>query len=139
MKMDMIKCDCCGYEMTTAQIAKWHWDQKPSVFELKFPRDGINGGQWNMDVCVRCREFLFDAIRSTINRLRGGEYEGDCSYLWALQHIAALGDTGSEVHKSNFDPDGVGETPAGWRVVEAMRRVALDALGSEPLVTVVTP
>jgi hypothetical protein len=134
VKLDLVKCDCCGCEMTSAQIAKWNWDQKPSVFNLTFPRDGINGGQWNMDVCGRCREVLFDAIRSTINRLRGGHYDDDAGYLWALQQVAMMGDTGSDLHKSQFDPDGVGETPSGWRVADAMRAIANDAIGNEPLI-----
>jgi len=51
----------------------------------------------------------------------------------ALQRIALLGDTMSEVHHKAFDT-GPGQPIAnGWRVAEAMREVANDVIGSEPI------
>lgn len=128
MKSESIICDCCKYDMKSSEIAKWNWDQRPSVFDLTFPRDGTNGGVWKMDVCSRCRGVLFDAIRSTVNRLRGGHYDDDAGYLWALQQVAMLGDTGSELYKATFDQMG-GHTITGWRVAEKMREIAVDATG----------
>lgn len=49
----------------------------------------------------------------------------------ALHNIAALGDTGSDLHRLNFDPDGIGEIPTGWRVAEKMREIALEAIGEK--------
>ncbi len=46
-----------------------------------------------------------------------------------LRDIAELADTGRNIHKSTFDPSGMGVHPAGWRVAEKMREVALQALG----------
>lgn len=68
MKLEGIKCDCCGSEITN--ILALRWDRKPSVFSLKFPRDGVNGGLWNMDVCASCRESIYDAIVDKITELR---------------------------------------------------------------------
>lgn len=56
-------------------------------------------------------------LRSEVHRLES-----------QLRYIAKLGDTGSNEHKRCFDPDGIGKVPAGWRVVEAIRTTALDAL-----------
>ena len=51
----------------------------------------------------------------------------------ALQRIALLGDTMSEVHHKAFDT-GPGQPIAnGWRVAEAMREVANDVIGTEPI------
>lgn len=44
----------------------------------------------------------------------------------AIAQALALTDTGSHAHKLRFDPDDVGEIPAGWRVVEAIRERLLD-------------
>lgn len=71
MKLDAIKCDCCG--RVVGDIASLHWESKPSIFRLKFPRDGINGGDWSMDVCQKCRHVLFDAIKDTISDLKRAE------------------------------------------------------------------
>jgi len=46
----------------------------------------------------------------------------------AIEQSIALADTGSHAHKSRFDPDGVGEIPPGWRVVEAMTERLKDGL-----------
>lgn len=52
----------------------------------------------------------------------------------ALQQIAQLADTGSCVHKERFCPNGDGDGIAnGWRVAEAMREMANDAVGSVEL------
>ncbi len=67
MKLDGITCDCCGYKVINPGAL--HWENRPSVFKLKLPRDGINGGEWNMDVCAGCREALFDAITDKITEL----------------------------------------------------------------------
>jgi hypothetical protein len=68
MKIDGITCDCCGRDVINA--AAMHWESRPSVFSLTFPRDGMNGGHWNMDVCEKCRHALFDAIHGTVQGLR---------------------------------------------------------------------
>ena len=48
----------------------------------------------------------------------------------ALQKIAMLADTGSDLHKERFNPNGEGDGIAnGWRVAEAMRELANDAIG----------
>ena len=48
----------------------------------------------------------------------------------ALQQIAQLADTGSELHKQRFQPNGESDgVPTGWRVAEAMRQIAVDAIG----------
>ena len=48
----------------------------------------------------------------------------------ALQQIAHLADTGSELHKQRFQPNGESDgIPNGWRVVEAIRQIAVDAIG----------
>lgn len=78
MKLESIQCDCCGRQVTN--IASLHWESKPSVFRLKFPRDGINGGDWSMDVCQKCRHELFDAISATIDRLgKSGQHSIHCA------------------------------------------------------------
>ena len=51
----------------------------------------------------------------------------------ALQRIALLADTYSDEHKERFHPGGPNGIPTGWRVAEAMREVANDAVGSYPL------
>ena len=52
----------------------------------------------------------------------------------ALQQIAQLADTGSELHKQRFQPNGEGNGIAnGWRVAEAMREIANDVVGSVSL------
>lgn len=68
MKIEGIICDCCGVKIINP--ASLAWDNRPSVFTLTFPRDGINGGLWNMDVCAGCREGLYDAIQDKITELR---------------------------------------------------------------------
>jgi hypothetical protein len=51
----------------------------------------------------------------------------------ALQQIALLGDTMSDVHYKRFNT-GPGQPIAnGWRVAEAMREIANDAVGNVPL------
>ena len=51
----------------------------------------------------------------------------------ALQQIAQLADTGSELHKHRFQPNGEGDGVAnGWRVAEAMRQIAVDVIGGTP-------
>ena len=78
MKIDGIKCDCCG--RVVDNIAALHWETRPSVFALRFPRDGVNGGNWNLDVCEKCRHVLFDAIRATIDELRNtGKHSIHCA------------------------------------------------------------
>lgn len=78
MKIDGVVCDCCG--QTVAGIAAMHWESRPSVFRLKFPRDGVNGGDWSMDVCQKCRHELFDAIAATIDGLRkSGQHSIHCA------------------------------------------------------------
>lgn len=49
----------------------------------------------------------------------------------ALQQIALLADTGSRAYKERFQGTIVGDN--GWRVAEAMREIANDAVGSLPL------
>lgn len=70
MKREYIVCDCCGSEVDQSENQRW--EHRPGVFSLKFPRDGINGGEWNMDVCCDCRNILHDTIRDTIRTLRDG-------------------------------------------------------------------
>lgn len=77
MKIDGITCDCCGREVIG--IGAMHWESRPSVFSLTFPRDGINGGQWNMDICAGCRCVLFDAITATIKKLREPQHSIHCT------------------------------------------------------------
>lgn len=48
----------------------------------------------------------------------------------ALQAIAMLADTGSQLHKETFDPEGIGGIPTGWRVAEKMREIANDVVGN---------
>lgn len=51
----------------------------------------------------------------------------------ALQIIAMLADTGSDIHKKKFCPNGEGDgIPNGWRVAEAMREIANDTVGYLP-------
>ena len=51
--------------------------------------------------------------------------------VMALQQIAQLADTGSQLHKERFQANGEGdEIPNGWRVAEAMREIANDVIGS---------
>ena len=48
----------------------------------------------------------------------------------ALQQIAQLADTGSELHRQRFQSNGESDGIAnGWRVAEAMRQIAVDAIG----------
>lgn len=52
----------------------------------------------------------------------------------ALQRIAAMADTESQVHREFAEPYlRMGDRPSGWRIVEAMREIAIDCIGSEPL------
>lgn len=54
----------------------------------------------------------------------------------ALQQIAQLADTGSELHKQRFQPNAQADGIAnGWRVAEAMREAANDVVGSVSLPT----
>ena len=48
--------------------------------------------------------------------------------LWAIEYALALTNTGSEQFRTAFDPDGVGEIPAGWRVVEKVRSCLLECV-----------
>lgn len=70
----VIVCDACFAKATASEVAKYHWDQKPSCFEAHCPEDGVNGGVWKMDVCARCRRVLHDAIHKTIYELRRGTH-----------------------------------------------------------------
>jgi len=101
MKLDGIKCDCCGRVIDN--IAALHWESRPSVFTLKFPRDGINGGDWSMDVCQKCRHVLFDAIRLTIDGLRKtGRHSIHCGGYRGV---------GEPFDEENCDCDRTGEFP----------------------------
>ena len=71
MKLDGVVCDTCLTQIANARVLDW--DQKPSVFTLDFPRDGVNGGHWNMDVCAECRGKLYDAITHAVDCLRTGK------------------------------------------------------------------
>ena len=51
----------------------------------------------------------------------------------ALQRIALLGDTMSEVHYKAFDTGPGKPLVNGWRVAEAMREVANDVIGNDPI------
>ena len=52
----------------------------------------------------------------------------------ALQKIAMLADTGSDVYKEFAAPYlRMGDKPSGWRIAEEMRQVANDAVESLPL------
>ena len=52
----------------------------------------------------------------------------------ALQKIAMLADTGSELHRKEFgDDSATGWTANGWRVAEKMREIANDVVGSLPI------
>lgn len=84
MKKEVIICDCCKLECDTSP---GHWEHRPSVFTLKFPRDSINGGIWNMDVCPRCRRILYDAIDGTVKRLRGVEQAVDVNSLEPSEYM----------------------------------------------------
>lgn len=54
----------------------------------------------------------------------------------ALQRIALLADTESDEYKAFAQPYlRMGDKPSGWRIAEEMRRIANDAVGSEPLAT----
>ena len=54
--------------------------------------------------------------------------------ITALQKIALLADTGSEIHRATFGADSAtGWTANGWRVAEKMREIANDVIGNEPL------
>jgi hypothetical protein len=44
-----------------------------------------------------------------------------------LQTIALLGDTGSDIYKGTFEPDGPNGTPTGWRVAGKMREIAIES------------
>ena len=51
-----------------------------------------------------------------------------------LQRIALLADTGSEAHKEEFATYYANyDKPSGWRIVERMRDIANDVVGSLPL------
>ena len=51
-----------------------------------------------------------------------------------LQNVALLADTGSQPHLQRFNLNGEGDGIAnGWRVAEAMREVANDAVGGFPI------
>jgi len=51
--------------------------------------------------------------------------------VMALQQIAQLADTGSELHRKEFGCDSAtGWTANGWRVAEKMREIANDVIGS---------
>lgn len=67
MKIEEYECDCCGARVNQALMA---WDQRASHVVMKCPEDGINGGQWSMDVCASCRKVLHGAIREAVDRLR---------------------------------------------------------------------
>jgi len=49
----------------------------------------------------------------------------------AIREAIELSNTGSERHKTEFDPYGQGRVPVGWRVVEKMREVLVDAMGGK--------
>jgi len=46
----------------------------------------------------------------------------------SIREAIELADTKSAKHRAVFDPDGVGEIPAGWRVAEKMREVLVDSV-----------
>lgn len=74
MKREFTVCDMCGAEVDDKQ--QGHWEYKTSHFKLTFPRDGINGGVWSMDVCHCCRHKLYDAIDGTIKATREKVHKG---------------------------------------------------------------
>jgi hypothetical protein len=67
MKIERIECDCCGRRTNQALVS---WDRRASHFQAVCPEDGINGGQWSMDVCFKCRKILHDVIRETVDGIR---------------------------------------------------------------------
>lgn len=77
-KKEITVCDACSAEFTTKDILSCHWEQKPSRFQATCPKDGINGGVWDMDVCSECRIALFNAIRSVIDGRRKHEHLRTC-------------------------------------------------------------
>jgi hypothetical protein len=46
----------------------------------------------------------------------------------ALRLIVQFSDIGSKEHKQRFDPEGIDGIPTGWRVADAMRDVAFEAI-----------
>lgn len=88
MKLQRIICDCCGARFDSQALANMTWESKPSVFTTKFPRDGVNGGDWNMDVCGSCRRTLFDSIQAVIHTLQGRQESPRVEYERALERIA---------------------------------------------------
>lgn len=69
MKRELIECDICRAKVDPSTC---NWETKPTHFKLTFPRDGVNGGVWSMDVCASCRVRLYDIIDFGIRNLRAG-------------------------------------------------------------------
>lgn len=52
----------------------------------------------------------------------------------ALQRIALMADTGSEIYKHFAEPYlKMGDKPSGWRIAEEMRQIANDVIGNDPI------
>lgn len=67
MRIERIQCDCCGAQANNAVL---HWESRATHVKIECPPDGINGGQWSMDVCSECRKILHDTIRGAVDELR---------------------------------------------------------------------
>lgn len=67
MKIERIVCDCCGEHVNNATA---HWESRATHVTIHCPPDGINGGQWSMDVCAKCRKLLHETIRDTVDGIR---------------------------------------------------------------------
>lgn len=85
----------------------------------------IRGDNWTIEKWREEYKLLMDASGDHVAELnRRGT---------ALQRIALLGDTMSEVHYKAFDTGPGQPLVNGWRVAEKMREVANDVIGTEPI------
>ena len=102
----------------------------PRVTTMPYPYCDICRKKWDaaaeIERLAREREALASALAIEQERFLQAEK--------ALQKIALLADTGSELHRKEFGCDSAtGWTANGWRVAERMREVANDVVGNLPL------
>lgn len=86
----------------------------------------LRGDKWTVD---KWRSEYGDLLRQADEHVAELNRRGT-----ALQRIALMADTGSEVYKHFAEPYlRNGDKPSGWRIAEKMREIANDVIGSDPI------
>jgi len=102
----------------------------PRVTTMPYPYCDLCRKKWDAAAEIERLAREREALANTL----AVEHERCLQAEKALQKIALLADTGSELHRKEFGCDSAtGWTANGWRVAEKMREVANDMVGNLPL------